>query len=255
MSRKIMDPSALLCPVPPVLVSCGSVDEPNVMTAAWTGVINTHPPKCYVSIRPGRYSAELIKRSGELVINLTTESLAFAADFCGVRSGRQTDKVKACGLHLVPSAQVSAPTVDDSPLSLECRVTDVLPLGTHEMYLLDVVGVSVREELFDADGKIDLDRCGLIAYAHGGYYALGKKLGTFGWTVRKKKPAAPPSGAPSVNQVPKRPQKSTETPKKGARATKAAPPSSPSSRKAPARPAKNVSGERRTRERKDGKKK
>ena len=189
MSRKIIDPAALLAPLPPVLITCGTIEKPNVMTAAWAGTVNTRPPKCSVSIRPERYSAELIKASRELVVNLTTEELAFAADFCGVRSGRTVDKFEKCGLKAVPSAVVSAPTLDDSPLSLECRVTDILPLGSHELYLLDVVSVSVREELFDKSGRMELDKCGLIAYAHGDYFALGKKLGSFGWTVRKKKRA------------------------------------------------------------------
>lgn len=190
-----MKGAALLAPAPTVLVSCGSLEKPNVMTAAWTGIINTRPPKTYVSIRPERYSYEIIKKTGELVLNLTTESLVFAADFCGVRSGRQVNKFEKCALTAVPSNTVSAPTVDESPLSLECKVFDVIPLGSHDMFLLDVTAVTVKEELLDKEGKIRLEKCGLVAYAHGDYFALGKKLGSFGYSVRKKskkKRKAPP---------------------------------------------------------------
>ena len=195
MGRIEMKGSALLAPAPAVLVSCGSLEEPNVMTAAWTGIINTRPPKTYVSIRPERYSYELIKKTGELVLNLTTEDLVYAADFCGVRSGRQVNKFEKCGLTPIASTTVSAPTVEECPLSLECRVFDVIPLGSHDMFLLDVTGVTVREELLDKEGKIRLEKCGLVAYAHGDYFALGKKLGSFGYSVRKKskkKKKAPP---------------------------------------------------------------
>lgn len=178
---------ALLAPVPPVMVTCGSMDKPNVMTAAWTGILNTKPPKTYVSIRPERYSYGLIKESGELVINLTTEALVRAADFCGVRSGRDTDKFEKCSLTAEASATVSAPSIKESPLSIECKVFDRIPLGSHDMFLCDITAVTVEEGLLDKDGRLRLDKAGLAAYAHGEYFALGKKLGSFGYSVRKKR--------------------------------------------------------------------
>lgn len=187
MGRIKFQGGALMAPVPPALITCGTLERPNVMTAAWTGIINTKPPKTYVSIRPERYSHELIAQSGELVINLTTAALVRTADFCGVRSGRDLDKFEKCGITAVPSTEVSAPTLADSPLSIECRVFDVKSLGSHDMFLLDVVAVTVREELLDEKGKLHLEKCGLAAYAHGDYFALGKKIGDFGFSVRKKK--------------------------------------------------------------------
>ncbi len=180
-----------MAPLPPALITCGSMEKPNIMTAAWTGIINTKPTKTYVSIRPERFSYGMIKETGELVINLTTEALVPAADFCGVRSGRDLDKFAKCGLHPLPSATVGAPTLEESPLSMECRVFDVLPLGSHHMFLLDVTAVTVKEELLDKNGRLCLEKCGLAAYAHGEYYALGKKLGSFGFSVRKKKKNCP----------------------------------------------------------------
>ena len=178
---------ALLAPVPPTIVTCGTVEKPNALTVAWTGILNTHPPKTYVSIRPGRYSYNLIKESGEFVINLTSKELVRAADFCGVRSGRDMDKLAACGITAEESTEVGAPSLAESPLSLECRVTDVIPLGTHDMFMADVVAVTVKEELLAQDGKLRLDKGGLVAYSHGEYFELGKKLGFFGFSVQKKK--------------------------------------------------------------------
>ena len=187
MSRKILEGSALLSPVPPALVTCGTLEKPNILTVAWTGVINSKPPKTYVSIRPERYSHELIEQSGELVINLSTADLVRAVDFCGVRSGRTTDKFSECNLHAVASSAVSAPTLEESPLSLECKVFDKIHFESHDLFLLDVVAVSVKDELFDENGRMALEKCGLLAYAHGEYYLLGKKLGSFGFSVKKRK--------------------------------------------------------------------
>ena len=176
-----------MAPLPPALITCGTMDNPNVMTAAWTGIINTRPPKTYVSIRPERYSYGLIKGTGELVINLTTESLVRTADFCGVRSGRDLNKFEKCGITPIPSTAVSAPTLAESPLSIECKVFEVMELGSHHMFLLDVVAVTADERLMDKNGRLCLEKSGLAAYAHGEYFALGKKLGDFGFSVRKKK--------------------------------------------------------------------
>ena len=178
---------ALLAPLPPALVSCGTPEKPNVLTVGWTGILNTHPPKTYVSIRPSRHSYGLIKDSGEFVINLTTSRLVKAADFCGVRSGRDIDKFAKCGITAAPSSEVSAPSVEESPVSLECKVTDIIPLGTHDMFIADIVAVTVDDTLITDDGKLHLEKCGLAAYAHGDYYELGKRIGSFGFSVRKKK--------------------------------------------------------------------
>ncbi|MBQ4152876.1 MAG: flavin reductase family protein [Oscillospiraceae bacterium] len=176
----------LLAPLPPVMVSCGTVEKPNVLTVAWTGIINTIPPKTYISVRPERYSYPLIKESGEFVINLATTELCKAVDFCGVRSGRELNKFEQMGLTPMPTDELSAPMIDECPLSMECRVTEVIPLGSHDMFLADILAVHVDESLVDQNGKLHLDRSGLLAYAHGEYFSLGKKLGSFGYSVRKK---------------------------------------------------------------------
>ena len=184
---------ALLAPLPPVLVSCGGMDRPNLITVAWTGILNTIPPKTYISVRPERYSYPLIRESGAFVINLSTASMIRAVDFCGVRSGRQMDKFAATGLHSEPSPLLGCPMVAESPLALECRVTQQIELGSHTMFLADILGVQVEESLLDREGKLHLDRCGLAAFAHGEYFKLGEKLGSFGFSVRKKKkPRRPP---------------------------------------------------------------
>ena len=180
---------ALLSPVPAVMVSCGSLEKPNILTIAWCGTVCTNPPKTYISLRPERYSYPIIKERGCFVINLTTASLVRAADFCGVRSGRDIDKFEAMNLHAAPALELDdTPTIAESPVSIECRVTDIIPLGTHDMFLADIVSVDVADELI-VDGALRLDRAGLAAYAHGEYFALGKKLGDFGFSVRKKKRA------------------------------------------------------------------
>ena len=179
--------SVLLAPVPPVLVSCGDLEHPNVLTVAWTGVLNTRPPMTYISLRPERYSYELIQKSRCFCINLPTAALVKAVDFCGCRSGRQVDKFSHCGLTPAPSQEIEAPMVEQSPVSLECRVKDIVPLGTHHMFTAEIVRVNVEESLLDQAGKLDLSKAGLLAYAHGEYFALGKKLGKFGDSVRKKR--------------------------------------------------------------------
>lgn len=184
--------SALLGPVPPVLVSCGPQSAPNLFTVAWAGTINTQPPRVSVAVRPSRFSYGLIRESGEFVINLPTEALARAVDWCGVKSGRDVDKFAAMQLTAAPASAVSCPLLAESPVNLECRVFQVIPLGSHDLFLADVVAVNADEALLDRDGKLHLERAGLLAYAHGEYYALGRRLGTFGWSVRKKK--APPRG-------------------------------------------------------------
>lgn len=191
MSKIVWKGSTLLAPVPAALVTCGTVDTPNVLTIAWTGIVNSNPPMTYISVRPERYSHDIIKESGEFVINLTTGSMIRSVDFCGVRSGRDIDKLAQCKLTVEEASAVKAPVLTQSPLSLECRVTEVKPLGSHDMFLAEIVAVDVDERIVDADGKLHLEQCGLAAYSHGEYFALGKKIGSFGFSVKKKRPKLP----------------------------------------------------------------
>ena len=178
---------ALLAPLPPVMVSCGSMEKPNIITVEWTGILNTVPPKTYIAVRPRRHSHGLISDTGEFVLNLTPASLVRAADYCGMYTGAKVDKFAKCGLSKVEASEVACPLIGESPLSLECRVTDVIPLGSHDMFLADIVAVDVEESLLDENGKLRLDRAGLAAFAHGEYYELGKKIGKFGFSAVKKK--------------------------------------------------------------------
>ena len=187
MSKIVWKGSTLLAPAPPAMVTCGSGESANIITIAWTGIINSHPPKTYISVRPSRHSYGIIKESGEFVINLTTAELVRAADYCGVYTGRKVNKFERCGLHAEAASEVSCPILSESPLSLECRVTDVIPLGSHDMFLADIVAIDVDEELLDESGKLHLDRARLAAYVHGEYYELGRKIGSFGYAVKKKK--------------------------------------------------------------------
>ena len=186
MSKIVWGGGALLAPVPPALVTCGTMTRPGVLTIAWTGTLNTIPPKTYISVRPERFSYDLIREQGEFVINLPTADLVRAVDLCGVKSGRDVDKFALAGLTPGESAKVACPLILECPLALECRVTDRVELGSHHMFLADIVAVDVEDRLVDSRGKLHLDRAGLLAYAHGEYFALGKKLGSFGYSVRRK---------------------------------------------------------------------
>ena len=186
MSKQVWKPGNLLAPVPPVLVSCGSLERPNLITIAWAGTINSDPVRVSISVRPERFSHGLITESGEFVVNLPTRKILRAVDWCGVKSGREVDKFKEMGLTAVPGSAVSAPVLAESPVNLECRVFQTIPLGSHDLFLADVVAVDVDEELLDEAGRLRLDKADLAAYVHGTYYALGKQLGTFGYSVRKK---------------------------------------------------------------------
>ncbi len=185
--KQIWKPSVITSPVPPVLVTCGSGENINVFTVAWTGTLNTIPPMTYISVRPERHSYGIIKESGEFVINLTTEELVRAVDFCGVRSGRNTDKFEKMGLTTQSASKVNVPLLSQSPVNIECKVKQIVPLGSHDMFIADIVALDVSEDLIDASGRLCLENAGLIAYAHGDYYKLGKRLGSFGFSVRKKK--------------------------------------------------------------------
>ena len=178
---------AMLAPVPPAMVTCSHEGKDNIITIAWTGIVNTIPPKTYISVRPSRFSHGLIKESGEFAINLTTCELVRSADWCGVYTGAKVDKFERCKLTRAVASEVSCPIIEESPLTLECRVTDVIPMGSHDMFLADIVAVDVDESLLDEKGKLHLERAGLVAYAHGDYFELGKRLGGFGYSVQKKK--------------------------------------------------------------------
>lgn len=186
MAKLQWKPGTLLAPAPPALVSCGTMEAHNVLTAAWTGIVCSEPPMTYVSIRPERYSHHMILERGEFVINLPTQAIVRATDLCGVKSGRDGDKLALAGLTAEPSALVAAPGIGECPVSLECRVREVLHLGSHDMFLSDIVAVDVDPGYVDEKGALHLEKAGLLAYAHGGYYGLGRQLGTFGFSVRKK---------------------------------------------------------------------
>lgn len=188
MPKQSWRPGNMLYPVPAVMVSCALPNQrPNIITVAWTGTICTNPAMVSISIRPERHSYQIIKKTGEFVINLTTETLMTATDYCGVRSGRDTDKFQAARLTPGKSTHISAPCVEESPVSIECRVKQILELGSHHMFIAEVLGVNVDPAYLDKNGKLRLDKAGLMVYSHGEYYGLGKQLGTFGCSVKRKK--------------------------------------------------------------------
>ena len=192
MSKQVWKGSALVAPVPPALVSCGTLEAPNVLTVAWTGMLQSQPPKTYISVRPERYSHGLITESREFVINLPTAALVRAIDYCGVRSGRDESKFEAMHLTALAASQVSCPLVGESPVNLECRVTDIVKLGgSHDMFIADIVAVNVDEELLDEKGRLRLAKAGLCTYAHGEYFALGKKNRRFRFFRQEKEEKAP----------------------------------------------------------------
>lgn len=179
----------MLYPVPAVMVSCAEKGgTPNIITVAWAGTTCSSPAMVSVSIRPERYSYHIIKETGEFVINLVTRDLVYAADYCGVKSGRDTDKFKEMKLTPLPSREISAPGIAQSPVNIECRVTQIIHLGSHDMFLAETAGVTVEDSFMDAKGKFNLNQTGLVSYSHGEYFELGKKLGKFGFSVQKQKP-------------------------------------------------------------------
>ena len=179
-------PGNFLYPVPAVMVSCAGPDgKPNILTVAWAGAVCSDPPMLSISVRRERHSYELIRSTGEFVVNLTNRELTWAADFCGVRSGRDVDKFAACSLTPGRSLKIQAPTIEEAPVSLECRVTQILPLGSHDMFLAEVLCVQADDRYMDENGRFRMNDAGLVAWSHGSYRALGKTLGTFGFSVRK----------------------------------------------------------------------
>lgn len=179
----------MIYPLPAVLVSCGSEpSEYSVLTVAWTGTLCTNPPMCYISIRPERYSYPIIQRNKEFVINLTTKDMAYATDWCGVRSGRDYNKFEEMSLTPGKAEMVKAPIIEETPISIECRVREIVPLGSHHMFIADVVNVQADDRYLNPEtGKFELSDADPLVYLHGGYFELGKKIGKFGWSVEKKK--------------------------------------------------------------------
>lgn len=177
----------LLAPVPPALVTVGTMKNPNVLTVGWTGILNTIPPKTYISVRKERHSYQMLMDTREFVINLPSANLVKAVDFCGVRSGKDLDKFKEMNLTPISAEKVLAPLISECPLHLECKVTETVDLGSHTMFLADIVGTDIAQECINKDGKLEIEKCDLLAYAHGAYFTLGKQLGTFGYSVKKKK--------------------------------------------------------------------
>ena len=186
MSRKIWKAGTFIYPLPAVMVSCGTMEKSNIMTVAWTGILNTNPAMCYISVRPERYSYNMIKNQGEFVINLTNEKLAYATDWCGVKTGAKVDKFKEMNLTKEKAEFVNCPMIKESPVSVECKVKEIKELGSHTMFVAEVLAINSDEKYIDEKGAFDISKCDLIAYANGGYYSMGKKLGKFGFSVKKK---------------------------------------------------------------------
>ena len=187
MSKVIWKPGCFIYPIPAVMVSCGTVENSNIITVAWTGILNTNPAMVYISVRPTRYSYKLIKEQGEFVINLTNEKLVYATDWCGVKTGEKFDKFKEMNLHKEKAKFVKCPLIKESPVSIECKVKEIKELGSHHMFIAEVLSIDADDKYINEKGAFDISKCNLIAYANGNYYSLGKKLGKFGFSVQKNK--------------------------------------------------------------------
>ena len=190
MSKVQWKGGTFIYPIPAVMVSCGTMEESNIITVAWTGILNTNPAMCYISVRPERYSHNIIKENGEFAINLTTRQLAYATDWCGVKSGRDVDKFKEMKLTKERANIIKAPLIKECPVSVECKVKEIVPLGSHDMFVAEIVAIDADEKYIDEKGAFDISKCDLIAYANGGYYPLEKKIGKFGYSVQKKSKTA-----------------------------------------------------------------
>ena len=187
MSRTIWKSGTFIYPLPVVMVSCGDMKKSNIITVAWTGIINTNPAMCYISVRPERYSYKLIKESGEFVINLTNKELVYATDWCGVKTGAKVDKFKEMNLSKEKAKYVKCPIIKESPVAIECKVKEIKELGTHHMFIAEVLSIDADNKYIDEKGAFDISKCDLITYANGKYFSLGKQLGKFGYSVEKKK--------------------------------------------------------------------
>ena len=190
MSKVQWKGGTFIYPIPAVMVSCGTMEKSNIITVAWTGILNTNPAMCYISVRPERYSHDIIKENGEFAINLTTRQLAYATDWCGVKSGRDVDKFKEMKLTKEKANIISVPLIKESPVSVECKVKEIVPLGSHDMFVAEIVAIDADEKYIDEKGAFDISKCDLIAYANGGYYPLESKIGKLGYSVQKKSKTA-----------------------------------------------------------------
>lgn len=186
MGRKTWKAGTFVYPIPAVLVSCGDENEKNILTVAWTGTICTDPAMAYISVRKERHSYDIIKKTGEFCINLTNEDLAYATDYCGVKSGRDVNKFEEMKLTPEVASIIKAPMIKESPVSIECRVKEIKELGSHDMFIAEVIAINVDDKYLDETGRFDMQKCRLIAYSHGEYYKLGEKIGKFGYSVKKK---------------------------------------------------------------------
>lgn len=187
MSKVTWKGGTLLAPVPAVLVSCGTIEKPAALTIAWTGIISSDPPRTYISVRPERNSYDIIKQSGEFCINMMPSSTVRTLDYCGIKSGKNEDKLAKRKLTALPCTKISAPMIAQSKLSLECKVINVLPQGSHDMFLAEILAVNIDEDLIDEKGRLMIEQAGLMTYAHGTYFALGKKIGSFGFSTKQKR--------------------------------------------------------------------
>ena len=199
MERVDLAPGALLAPLPPAIVTVADGERVNALTVAWVGILSTVPPRLYISVRPSRYSHGMLKKNGEFVVNLASADMAETVDFVGIYTGAKVDKISEAHLTLKPSAKVSVPTVAECPIALECRVFEVMEMGSHDVFMADILGVSAHADLLDGNGKLHYERADLIAYAHGEYYRVGGKVGRFGFSTDK-----------SVKQKRRRSQSSSE---------------------------------------------
>ena len=187
MGKVSWKPGTFLYPLPVVMVSCGTMEKSNIITVAWTGILNTNPAMVYISVRPERYSYHLIKEQGEFVINLTNKNLVRETDWCGVKTGAKVDKFKEMKLHKEKANFVKCPMIKESPVSVECKVKEIKKLGSHHMFIADVLAINSDKKYIDEKGAFDISKCDLIAYSNGHYYQIGKKIGKFGFSVQKKK--------------------------------------------------------------------
>lgn len=187
MEKELWKPGNMLYPLPVVMVSVTDGEgNDNIITVAWTGTVCSDPPMLSVSVRPERHSYSMLKQTGEFVVNLVTRELVYATDYCGVKSGREVDKFREMKLTKLPASRVKAPLIGESPVNLECRVSQVIPLGTHDMFLAEIVAVHADRQYMDEKGKFHLEQANPVVYSHGAYLATGENLGTFGYSVRKK---------------------------------------------------------------------
>lgn len=187
MGRTIWKSGTFIYPLPAVMVSCGDMEHSNIMTVAWTGIMNTNPAMCYISVRPERHSYHMIKESGEFVINLTNQDLTYATDWCGVKTGAKVDKFKEMHLTKEKAKNVKCPIIKESPVAIECKVKEIRELGSHHMFIAEILSIDADNKYIDEKGAFDISKCNLITYANGKYFSLGKPIGKFGYSVQKKK--------------------------------------------------------------------